>query len=103
MPDTPQLLADLERRLDHALQTCGASPEPGLLSITLAAPALHFDRLPPGLSDYVYWALFGKVFRSTARLRLGIRLCLTPPTNQRKRESHHPVAFRTPPGARAST
>lgn len=56
MPDTPQLLADLERRLDHALQTCGAGPEPGLLSITLAAPEFHFDRLPPGLSDYVYWA-----------------------------------------------
>lgn len=56
MLDTLRLLADLEARLDRSLRECAAETGPALLSITVATPELHFDRLPPGLHGCIYWA-----------------------------------------------
>ena len=50
----PSLLQTLETRLGSLLRRHGGGS--GLLSLTLAAPELAFDRLPEGLRDCSYWA-----------------------------------------------
>lgn len=51
----PSLLQALEARLGGLLRRHGGQGT-GLLSLTVAAPELDFDRLPEGLRDYSYWA-----------------------------------------------
>lgn len=50
----PSLLQVLETRLGSLLRRHGGGG--GLLSLTLAAPELAFDRFPEGLRDCSYWA-----------------------------------------------
>jgi isochorismate synthase len=51
---TPSFLQALETRLGSLLRQHGGGS--GLLSLTLAAPDMDFDRLPEGLQDCNYWA-----------------------------------------------
>ncbi len=53
-PDDPAFLGQLETRLAAALRRAGSS-EPGLLSITLAAPEIPFEHLPASLDNMFYW------------------------------------------------
>ena len=52
----PSSLQSLEAHLGGLLRRHGGECGKGLLSLTVAAPELAFDRLPDGLHDYSYWA-----------------------------------------------